>query len=107
MKTYKTGMLCLLSIFSAQSLADFPVLKSTQYRCMAEIRRGLVYGTGDPMSYATLHTGEVTKDQTWDGPEGSRICVRLAADCNNFSSSFFCVSSTKGLSEGQPVDGDF
>jgi len=102
------GSLILFCLFvSGISKADYPVLTSTSDRCLAEIRQSAFYGNGDAKSYPVTHLGAVSAGQNWQGPEGSRICVRTAGDCHNLPNDFFCVGSTKGLSEGQAVTGEF
>jgi hypothetical protein len=102
------GSFLLFGLFvSGISKADYPVLTSSTDRCLAEIRQSNFYGNGQASSYPVTHLGAVSEGQIWQGPEGSRICVRTAGDCKNLPNDFFCVGSTKGLSEGQAVTGDF
>lgn len=102
------GLALVVGLVATQvAKADYPVLKSKNDQCLVEIRKSAFYGNGDANSYPVFSTGPVSAGTVWDGPEGSRICYRFASDCHNLPSSFFCVGSTKGLSEGQPVNGEF
>lgn len=102
------GLAMVVGLMAMQvSKADYPVLTSKNDQCLVEIRKSLFYGNGDANSYPIFSTGPVSAGTVWDGPEGSRICYRFASDCKNLTTSFYCVGSTKGLSEGQPVYQEF
>lgn len=107
MKTTIRLALLVGLVISQLSQADYPVLTSKNNQCLVEIRKSQFYGNGDANSYPVVSTGPVSAGQVWDGPEGSRICVRHASDCKNLPSSFYCVGSTVGISEGQAVNGEF
>ncbi|TFB38031.1 hypothetical protein [Pseudomonas sp. F01002] len=87
--------------------SEYPVLTSSSDRCMVEIRRADMYGTGQPMSYPAIYSGPAHAGDTWQGIEGAIVCVRIAPDCTNFHPNFSCVSSSKDLNQGNPVSNQF
>jgi len=104
----KKALLTLsLLTFSTTALCEYPVLTSTSDRCLVEVRRADFYGTGQPLSYPIIHTGTAHAGETWSGIEGAVVCVRIAPDCSNFHPNFLCVSSSKDLNQGNPVNDDF
>lgn len=96
----------LLLIFPAFAWAEYPVGTVQTNLCHLEVRRA-PYGTGQPTSYPIIHQdGPANAGEVFMGNEGDNICWHREGnpgDCNSaVPPNYYCHSTMKGISEGQP-----
>jgi hypothetical protein len=108
MNRFVIVVLLAISVFT-EAHAEYPILTSSQDRCLADIRVAPPVRNLDPSTYPNVQgsPGPVTAGQNWSAGEGYALCVRLSGNCKDYANSFYCVSSSKGINEGNPVTGTF
>ena len=108
MNRFTIVVLLTISVFT-EVHAEYPVLTSTQARCLADIRVAGPVKNLDPNTYEHVPNfpGPVAANDQWTRDEGYTLCVRVSANCKDFPNDFYCVSSIKGINEGNPVNGTF
>lgn len=107
MRIVMSVALLAILVFS-NAYAEYPVLTSSQDRCLADIRVAPPVRNLDPSTYPNVpgSPGPVSAGQQWTQGEGYTLCVRLSGNCQDYANSFYCVSASRA-NEGQPLNGTF